>query len=536
MEFYRPPTLQRVLDALGCVHRALRAWKFYPPGHPSRKAGIRQAHSAMLFMLDGNDLSLNSGRKYFSFPDGEVLKDTTHISASLSYEFFIRRIQKITFLHDLTEEDLLDFLRILTLPFDVVQKSGGVDKLMEEHGVRTIWANEYDLSTINARRQERESGGKTPQTVDEVESGLGLEWVDDLEQPADKLDDLNSNDELLVILGRLSSTLDEDLYLLAVRQAITCSDTFTSRNDLAALSPLVELLAEHANDAARGEGLRNHARFGLEQLALGDALVAYLLDHTEAPDALSHEAMLAFLSAAGPAGINLAIAKMGSTDSLAVRKELISLLVGLGAPAVPVILTMMQDKRWYIVRNLCTILGDIGRPEAVPDLLACLKHADIRVCKESIRSLAKIGGRDAESAVIAVLHGNNSALFSQVIVSLGGMKSRKALAELMYIVCSRDMFLKNLSLKLDALGAITMIGDRQAVPILTKILASRHILARSRWDQLKIAIAGCLARLGDVRALPILKKKASGSAELGRACTEAVETIERMRGEQYGGA
>ena len=68
-----------------------------------------------------------------------------------------------------------------------------------------------------------------------------------------KLDDLNSNDELLALLGRLTTTLDEDLYLMAVRQAIACSDTFKSRNDLAALSPLVELLAEHANDVAREE-------------------------------------------------------------------------------------------------------------------------------------------------------------------------------------------------------------------------------------------------------------------------------------------
>lgn len=536
MEFYRPPTLQGALDALGSVHRALRAWKFYPPGHPSRKTRIRQAHAAMLLMLDGNDLTLNSGRKNFSFPDGEVLKDTTHISASLSYEFFIRRIQKITFLHDLYEEDLLDFLRLLTIPPDVVQKSGGIDKLMAEHGVRTIWVNEYDLSIINAKRQNMESSGKTPQTVDEVESGLGLEWDENPEQPADKLDDLNANDELLGLLGRLAATLDEDLYQMAVRQAITCSDTFKSRNDLAALSPLVELLAEHAYDADRGESLRNCARFGLEQLVQGDELLAYLLDHTEAPDALSHEAMLAVLSASGPTGISLAIAKMGATDNLAVRKELSSLLVGLDGSALTVILKMMQDTRWYFVRNLCAILGDIGMPAAVPELQACLQHIDIRVCKEAIRSLAKIGGREAESAIIAVLHGNNSLLFPQVIASLGGMKSRKALAELMQIVCNGDMFLKNLTLKIDALGAIAMIGDRQAVPILTKILASRHILVRSRWVQFKIAIAGCLARLGDIRALPILKKKATGTGELGRACAEAVETIERKRGEQYGGA
>jgi HEAT repeat protein len=145
--------------------------------------------------------------------------------------------------------------------------------------------------------------------------------------------------------------------------------------------------------------------------------------------------------------------------------------------------------------------------------------------------LAKIGGREAESAIIAILHGNNSALFPQVVISLGGMKSRKALAELLQIVCNGDMFLKNLSFKLDALNAIAMIGDRQAVPILTKILASRHLLAHSRWNQFNIAIAGCLARLGDFRALPILKKKATIADELGKACAEAVETIERMRGE-----
>lgn len=535
MEFYRPPTLQGVLDALGSVHRALRAWKFYPPGHPSRKTRIRQAHAAMLLMLNGNNLSLTSGRKNFSFPDGEVLKDTTHISASLSYEFFIRRIQKITFLRDLNEEDLLDFIRMLTIPPDVVQKSGGLDKMMEEHGVRTIWVNEYDLSIITAKRQELESSGKSPQTLDEVEMGLGQEWVEDPEQPDEKLDDLNSNDELLALLGRLATTLDEDLYQMAVRQAISCSDSFKSRNDLGALSPLVELLAEHANDPARGESLRKSARFGLEQLALGDGLLTHLLDHTEAPDALSREAMLAVISASGPAGISLTISKMGSTDNLAVRKELSALLVGLGAPAVPVLLKSMQDSRWYIVRNLSAILGDIGMPEAVPELLTCLKHTDTRVCKEAIRSLAKIGGREAEAALIAVLHGNNPQLFPQVIASLGGMKSKKALVELMQIVCSSDMLLKNLSLKVDALAAIAMIGDRQAVPILTRILASRHILARSRWEQFKIAIAGCLARLGDVRALPILKKS-SGAGELGRVCAEAVESIERVRGEQNGGA
>jgi HEAT repeat protein len=530
MDFYRPPALQGALDALGSVNRALRAWKFYPQGHPARKTSIKQAHAAMLLLLDGNNLSLNSGRTDFSFPDGEALKDTTRMSSSLSYELFIRRVQKITFLNDLHQEDLLDFLRVLTIPPDAVQKAGGMDKLMVEHGNRTIWVNEFDLSNIHGRRRDVEFTGKIPQGLDEIENGPGPKEIVDTEQTVELVDEFNPVNQLQLLLGRLTETVDEDVYLLVVRQAIACSDSLKMRNELAALIPLVELLTDHANDPGRGESLRECARFGLEQLAMGDEFLAFLLDRMEQADGLSHEAALAILTAAGPVAVNLTVEKMGATDNLAVRKALSTLLVGMGASAVPAIIKKMGDKRWFVVRNLSAILGDIGTREAVSELQKCLLHSDIRVCKEAIRSLAKIGGRDAETAIIEVLRGSDPALFPQVIASLGGMKSRKALVELLYIVCSDDLFLKNLPLKIDALGAIAMIGDRQVVPILAKILASGHIIVPSRWKQFKIAIAGCLARLGDARALPMLKKKASGSGELGRVCAEAVETIERTGG------
>jgi len=536
MEFYRPPALQSVLDALGNVHRALRAWKFYPPGHPSRKVRVRQAHVTMQTMLDGNDLCLNCGRKNFSFPDGEVIKDLTPISAALSYELFIRRVQKITFLKDLHEEDLLDFLRILALPPEVVQKSGGVDKLLLEHGVRTVWVNEFDLSIITAKRQDLETAGRSPYSLDEVESSLGLEWVEESQQADDSSVERPPQEELPHLLSRLAVLLDDDLYLMMVRQAVACADTLKARNELGALTPLVELLAEHSQDSNRSETVRDCARFGLEQVAMGEELLAYHLDRVETPGALSRRGGLALLAATGPAGITQTAEKLGATENLAVRKELSSLLSGMGEAALPILLKMMRDHRWYMVRNLSAIVGDIGRTEAVPELLQCLRHTDIRVCKEAVRSLAKIGGREAEAAIIAILGGNNQPLFPQAMASLGGMKSRKALKELMQIVCSRDTFLKTLTLKIDALNAIAAIGDRQVVPVLTHLLASRRLFSRSRWDQFKAAVAACLGRLGDPRALPVLNKFASAAEPLGKACQEAIEIIERGRGEQNGSA
>ena len=536
MEFYRPPALQAVLDALGNIHRALRAWKFYPPGHPSRKVRVRQAHASMLSMLDGNDLCLNCGRKNFSFPDGEVIKDLTPISAALSYELFIRRVQKITFLCDLKEEDLLDFLRILALPPENVQKMGGVDKLLQEHGVQTIWTNEFDFSIIKAKRLDIEAAGNLPHSIDEVESSLGMEFVEDQEQAEISFAEQPPLEELPELLSRLAAIQDEDLYLLGVRQAVTCADALKTRYELKALTPLIELLAEHSQDAGRSESMRDCARFGLEQIAMGEELLAYHLDRVDQPGALSRRGALALLAATGPAGIILAAEKLGATENLTVRKEISSLLSGMGEAGLPILLKMMRDHRWYMVRNLSAIVGDIGRQEAVPELLQCLRHVDIRVCKEAVRSLAKIGGREAEAAVIEILGSGNQQLFPQAIASLGGMKSRRALTELLQIVCAKDTFLKNLPLKMDALQAIAAIGDRQAVPVLTHVMARRHLFARKRREQFKVAVATCLGRLADPRALPVLNKFASASEPLGKACNEAIEAIERVRGEQHGSA
>ncbi len=533
MDFYCPPSLQGVLDALGSVYRALRAWKFYPKGHPSRKSSIKQAHAAMMLLLDGNNLSLSCGRSCFSYPDGQQIKDVTRMSASLSYELFIRRVQKITFLSDLYQEDLLELLRILSIPPEAIQKAGGMDKLMAERGIRTIWANEFDLSIIRGRRRDVESKGVTPLGVDELEDSAMSE---ELEKPLSQTAELSPEDELQALLAKLDTVLDEDAYLMLVRQAITCADALKARHELTPLLPLAKLLAAHAADTGRSENLIECARFGVEQLAMGEEFISFLFDRMEDTDGVSREFILEILTAAGPAALTLAVEKMGSIENMAVRKALSTLIVRLGEPAVPALLAMLEDNRWYIVRSLSTILGDIGSPAAVSGLQKCTLHTDIRVGKEAIRSLAKIGGKEAETAIISILRAKDPSLLPQAITSLGGMKSKKALGDLMHIIHSEDMFLTTLPLKTNALAAISLIGDQQATPYLVKLLEKRHLIARSRWEQFKIAVALCLGKLGDPQALPVLRKMARTSGDLGRACTEAADLIERTGGGTHGGA
>lgn len=532
MDFYRPPTTQGTLDALGSIHRAVRAWRFYPNGHPTRRSSLTLAHVAMLQLLEGNTLSLACGRTGFSFPDGEFLKDASKLTTDLSYDLFVRRVQKISFSHDLFQEDLLELIKILCLSPEDIQESGGIDTIMAARGIRTIWVNEFDLAAIRSKRRVVERTGITPQGIDEVEAdGDTLPLV---EQQTNQPDALTPEQLLQTLLDRLNTCVDENIYLMLIHEAVTCAELFQSRHDTHLLFPLIELLAGHTGDEALSEIMRERAQFAIEQIITTGEVLQIVFERLEQGHWVSEAAMLAVLKAGGATAITAAINMMGSTNNLKTRKTLSTMLGALGETAVPVLLDLMNDSRWFIIRNICAILGTIANREAHAALVKCLHHPDFRVRKEAIRSLAQLGGHEAEAAILGILRGTDTALYPQAIASLGGMKSRKSLVELMKIVFARDMFLKSLSLKLDALAAIALIGDRQAAPYLAKLLEERHLLAAVRGKQFKTAIAACLGKLGDVRALQPLEKLASGSGELGSACSDAIAMIEKAEGRADG--
>jgi HEAT repeat protein/PBS lyase HEAT-like repeat-containing protein len=532
MDFYRPPTTQGTLDALGSIYRTLRAWKFYPKEHPTCRSSLSLAHMAMLKLLGGNTLSLACGRTGFSFPDGEIIKDSSGLSAALAYELFVRRVQKITFFHDLFQEDLLELFKILCLSSEVIQQSGGIDTIMAARGIRTIWVNEFDLTAIRRKRLKVEKTGIIPKGFDETETGV--DTIPVVEQQLLQADALPPEQQLQSLIGQLITCGDEDTYLMLIRQAVACADILQSRHELHMLFPLIELLAINASDEAHSEIMRECTQFAIEQIITTGEVLQIVLERIEQANGVSENALHEVLKAGGTTAIISAVELIGRTKDLKTRKTLSIILGRLGEAAVPVLLGYMNDSHWFIVRNICTILGSIANREALTALAKCLHHSDLRVRKEAIRSLSQIGGHEAETAILGILRGTDTDLYPQAIASLGGLKSRMSLAVLLKIVLSKDMFLKSLSLKIDALAAIALIGDRQVTPHLVVLLEERHLLAAARGKQLKAAAAICLGKLGDGRALPSLKKLAADGGEFGSAYADAIAMIEKTEGRPDG--
>jgi HEAT repeat protein len=482
----------------------------------------------MLPLLDGNTLSLACGRTGFSFPDGELLKGATRMSTGLACELFLRRVKKIAFSEDLFQEDVVELIKLLSLSPEQIHQSGGMDVLMAERGVRTIWVNEFDLAVIRGKREKIELTGIVPEGIEESEIVEKAGPVE--EQLPPQLEELPPEQQLQALLGRIAACTDDDIYLFLVRQAVACCTIPQMRQEPYTLFLLIDLLASHISDRQRSQGIQECAQFAIEQIVITGDIVPVALEQAIQGTGLSHNALQAVLKAGGATAVTATIDLLGRSQNIKTRKMLSTVLGSLGEAAVPILLNSVNDSRWFFTRNICAILGTIASRKALPAVIECLQHADIRVRKEAIRSLTQIGGDEAESAILEVLRSPDTELYSQAIASLGVMKSKKSLLELIKIVNSSDIFLRTLSLKIDVLAAMALIRDRQVTPLLVMLMEERNLLAVTRGRQLKTAIAACLGKLGDDRALPILTKFSSSGGELGSACAEAIRMIEKNEG------
>jgi hypothetical protein len=84
------------------------------------------------------------------------------------------------------------------------------------------------------------------------------------------------------------------------------------------------------------------------------------------------------------------VAALGELEHYPARKMICDVLAERGADRIDVIGNGMFDKRWYVVRNVAIILGNIGGARACTYLEKAIQHADERVRREVIEALVRM--------------------------------------------------------------------------------------------------------------------------------------------------
>jgi HEAT repeat protein len=181
---------------------------------------------------------------------------------------------------------------------------------------------------------------------------------------------------------------------------------------------------------------------------------------------------------------------VANAEDMRERKAYMLALRGM-PEGVAQVIHMLGHQKWFVVRNVADLMGELRIEEAVPGLAECLTHDDLRVRRSAAVALAKIGTAATAEPLRRVLKAGDAELRALVAGSVGGPKSR-ALAMPLVAFAEEEQDPDVLSEYYRALGRI---GTPDAVQALAKaaqaggrLLGRRHPGARTAAvDGLRIA-------------------------------------------------
>jgi HEAT repeats len=215
---------------------------------------------------------------------------------------------------------------------------------------------------------------------------------------------------------------------------------------------------------------------------------------------------LDYLKLCGNAGVQFFLKLLAEEEDKHVRSRLISLIEKLDrVDLLPEIEKGLSDSRWYVVRNMVTIIGKMMDLKETPAFLQqAAKHPDPRVAKELIKKLLKtITPTDAPIVIQLLMH-PDKVIRNQAIHLTAKLNPQTAIPILLSLVSTekkedtdlRAFAYQNL-LRMKATGAVPM-----AMILLDTFAGKADVIERSY--AVKV-----LGELGRAEGRSVLQKVAS---------------------------
>ncbi|MDH3891491.1 MAG: HEAT repeat domain-containing protein [candidate division Zixibacteria bacterium] len=169
----------------------------------------------------------------------------------------------------------------------------------------------------------------------------------------------------------------------------------------------------------------------------------------------------------------------------------------------------LPDARWYVIRNTVFVLGSLKDPEGVAALRLRINDNDIRVRREIVRSLEKIGGDDACDLLIVMADDRDQEISESSVIA-AGIIGRPDSAPLFIDVARRHPLLSA-----RCVFALGKMGGSDATAYLIKLLGCDDELSRIvgqgvSKDDIRLAVIKALGSIGGEDAINSIQEYRDG--------------------------
>lgn len=558
-------TEQLILEARDLMNifiKTVKAFRIYPPENPSL-IGFRDHlfRNFQLFLKKYHSFVFQIGEYEFTF-QGKVLYENTDLKSSLAFLLYKDGLREIRFMEGLAEWEIQELI-------ELINRGDHINQL-EDDIVTLLWEKDFvHISYLATDEYLEEVPIVIPENVEQFRKNLrfeplahqvGVDFRDeetgeevDYSALAQKLDApppvaanrnvyfllpdeieslrkeveeevspaflFNITDilfEILTMEKRPEPYQDAASVLEKLLDALVTLGDFKRAHDL--LGRLYITLTTQAVEDWQEKILQNIA-----EKAGDNQRVERIGKWLEKRDGVQMEDVARYCKLLKPTSVPSLMVVLGELSNPKGRRVICDALCEIGKDHIELILPFIEDRRWYLVRNVLYILGRIGKEKALPAIQKTFQHREARVRREAVQALGLIGGSSAFSLLRRALSDPDVRVRSMTALNLSRV-GKKASLSLLLNVIQRKEFKKRDPGEIKAFfDAIGITGSEEAIPILEKMLFKRVWFARKGQDGIRQGAAGSLSLIGSREASKILESgKSSRNPGIRKACMQAL--------------
>jgi HEAT repeat protein len=468
--------------------------EFYPLTHPTLTQAVLTLSEALLASGEYFQLRLTPGGL---MAGGTAAPRSGHVDR-LAMRLWEHGVGSVALRHDVGSESLARFLSAVALPPRVARAAGGLPAALAAAGASRVaidgtWVQPGG-SDGGGEDYARVSGGLQ-------DGGIQLWSAHDMyEQVRDSAVRVETEDtEELRRLLRQGS----DSERLTVLNRLEFLAQYCLTHGM--MDRGIGLVQDLRRDAEEMHG-RNPATRGMVMLAIHRistrAVIEELVQRLgKARTEEERTGLRSTLLHVGADTVTPLVRELVAATDVSARRAYRDALVALDHVGVPLLEDMIGDERWFVVRNMVGILGEIRSADAVEHFRRTIEHSDARVRRETILALSKIGGEEAVPLLAKGLNDREASLRGAAALGLGLTKLPVAVGPLLTRLPQEN----DPEVEVEVVRALGRVGDPRAVPVLAERASGGGFFSRTP-GAIRVEAVRALGEIGGEAAHAVLQR------------------------------
>ena len=245
---------------------------------------------------------------------------------------------------------------------------------------------------------------------------------------------------------------------------------------------------------------------GLIESLAGSEKIRILVDTLNKANDTDYSQVADYLKLLSWKAIDHLVWALGELDHYPARRAVCQALEVMAVDHVELLGKGTENPRWYVVRNVVSLLGKIKNPRALNFLRRTIKHPDIRVRRETVLSAARIDSDEAADFLITALSDADEKVQTMALSELVNKNVVRAFEAINRIVSSKDFKNRTPEQIREFLEGYAILGREKAFEPLKNIIKQKTFLASEKEKRLKNYAVRALGHVPTRGAISLLQK------------------------------